>query len=599
MNKTLNLIVVFLALYPKLVSSRNVLEALSSKLSLTTSMLKEYNKNSSNAVTKMEDVADPKAKHYADLKNINALISTIKSKTKPEGRGSFGYVFKVEGVDYGHPEKPRSFGAKIIKFQNDADTESGLDDQNSLLNEIAVTNDLNAMDPKNLFFPRSYAFYDLTLDFYRENNRKQSKYFDVDSETNAAVVFMDFLDLSLDLYYQYVLKDKVHSLFLTRVKIFMNLTFGIMQMHPKYNHCDLKFANIMLKEISQEEAQQIQDELVEPLELLPNQQYQLQIIDFGMVAPGEPTTRRCEGGTPVTLPLEYFDDSISHEKFDMYSIAVMVISLEFASVHYSGFDSLLATANVLIKKSLQSSKPDLNVKKESQSEIKGYNFYKLGEHFWNKDSGLRPFFLEALSKYISSSVLKNIKKVNGNVDLKDLELIDLWSKQGTALIGISFAIADVYFNKYFKEKRVKKSISSFTKLKAHYEQKQAEATEDPEKAGKCAELTRYYQTMIDLENLEAQNKIDWVNYMLVIVSNPPEKRPAFSDMFGFIEETYDHVSQMYWAQYSFITMMNSNYEISKLKPTVNPDFTLEVQMDKQFNNQVLRKHVTPDFRMII
>ena len=566
---------------------------------LTNTLLTEQQISREHQVSKDQtpNTSNPKppAKYYADIKNLDGLKRAVRNQ-HTNGRGAYGCVFKVKGVDYESPDEEKTFGVKVIKFDNRGDTPQGAHEQNALQQELEVALDLDRLDEGHLFFPKYYGFYEVSSMLKSNYSLHESEDLNLDRHQDAAALFMDFLDSSLAKYVDTVLSEKTQSLFITRLRIFLNLGQALVLFEPLYSHCDLKFENVMLKGVSESEALRLQGQGVEPLELYPGRFYQAQIIDFGLAAKGQPARRRCHGGTPVTLAPEFFDKGASHGTFDLYSSAVMAISLELASVQYFGFETLLATANRVRKNHSEGKAKDLSVPAGFKDDVTRLNFYKVGEWFWKTSSGLKGPFARALAKYIPAGVLTKVKKRFGLTDIKSTMLLNIWRFQAEALYGLAFAILDVFYNHHFKDAVVQKNVQRLAEIKAQYDQSKAEAQANSEDYKKAHELGRYYQALITLEEAQCDAKIGYVNFMLTVVSSKPKSRPGLAQMFSFVEETLTEVSQTYWAQYSYIGMVARVYAIENLKPTADPEFPLETQMEMQEINRVTQKRVSPDFR---
>jgi hypothetical protein len=93
----------------------------------------------------------------------------------------------------------------------------------------------------------------------------------------------------------------------------------------------------MFKILTQSENYELHTNKVPVIKDLDNVTYQLKIIDLGLSVDSK--NQKCEGGTPGYVPHEFFSLK-SHNKFDVFSIAVVLLDMELAHLGYPNFSNI-------------------------------------------------------------------------------------------------------------------------------------------------------------------------------------------------------------------------------------------------------------------
>lgn len=279
------------------------------------------------------NVDETEYKLYAENTNIMNFSYKLMNERSPQ-EGASGAVVSYSGPDFSNPSEEKSFAVKIISFSSDSSKES-TQIQNNLVKEIEMSEFLEKVDPNQLFFPKYYRFYMLTKFFNKMYQHVHSKapgrkFFTPYYQFERMGIVMDSLDFSLVEIWKNTRKLDFHMPLLLRMRIFWNLLKGVEKISKDYTHCDIKLANIMFKEISEEQSVLNEGEGIFPLEFGPDKYYKIQIIDFGEVVKGRPSKRRCANGTPGFMPVELVEKAKTHDKVDIYSSAMTLLGFGVA-----------------------------------------------------------------------------------------------------------------------------------------------------------------------------------------------------------------------------------------------------------------------------
>lgn len=602
MNKSFFYFLTLFSLLGNFHAERIYLKTLAKEITQVIELKQNYSNDYDKKLKKVKDenkIVESELKCYPDLINLGNLIKGIKENPKPIGKGGYGIVFKVDGVDYQEPTLPHVYAVKLINFLNDAKKSEAKDSQNALLDEIKIAKDLAKYDKDYLFFPRYYGFYEAT-DSFKKNNPEDgslSEIFLTDENHDKAAIVMEYFDMSLENYFDDIAANRTNSLFVTRLRIYLNLGQALLKIIKDYTHCDIKPENIMLREISEAESIDFESKGLEPLELYPNKYYQLKLIDFGISVKGKPQKRECFGGTPGYAPLEIFEKNVSNGKFDLFSVAVIIADFELLDQKFFGFNPFLTFGFRYIQKVNKQEAQNYEMNEEDLTRIQKYSFFLMGQLFWNNQL-MRDKYIELLKKYLPADMEARIL-ANYSVDeLKQLTYLEVFKKNADALFPIAFANLDYYFNIQYLS-MLNRSNGQYNNEMQKHQQQMNSAVKDSEEYNKARDMVDYFTNLITLKVAESQKKIDLINHLLKILGNKPKDRPSNTDTFALIENMIQDITYYNWAQLSHITMINRIYGMVGMKATENPEFSLEKQMKLQAEKKRTRKCIRPDFRRLI
>jgi serine/threonine protein kinase len=275
--------------------------------------------------------------YLLELVNIQAIGQTIQKGAQPIGFGRFGNVFKYDYRPSLSSMDTIQIAAKEIFFNNNYASEKGEEDQDMIEKEIKFNLILAQYDPYGLYFPKYYGAYDVTSYFktlITSNTPTDIKKFlggKSKSSKNVLIINMELLDLEMADYQQQILSNITKPYLHTRLKIGESIANALILFYDRYSHCDLKPKNIMAKKLNDEEIARLAEQGIDRIELYPGEFYQVKVIDFGVVAEGHSNTRKCNVGASAFTPPEFFLKG-SHKNFDVFSLAMIMLDNELASI---------------------------------------------------------------------------------------------------------------------------------------------------------------------------------------------------------------------------------------------------------------------------
>ena len=179
MTKMTAISIILLSILLTQIKCRQLNKYLTKNLLTKNDMLAKYNKDKSNAAKQQDKdkIKESNFSYFADLTNVTNLLKVMKSQ-KPSGKGSFGKVFKVKGVDYDSPTVEKKYAAKIIRFDNEGDTTNGKEEQQMLQQELEIGFEFDTLDENHFFFPKYYQVYNMSGSFHSIYNSSHNKNFD-------------------------------------------------------------------------------------------------------------------------------------------------------------------------------------------------------------------------------------------------------------------------------------------------------------------------------------------------------------------------------------------------------------------------------------
>jgi serine/threonine protein kinase len=391
--------------------------------------------------------------YYLEITNLKKLGAIILSGAKSIGEGQFGKVFKF-------PYQLNQVGTvftlaagKEIFFNNNYNTEQGEEQQDMIEEEINFNKVLDQFDPNGLYFPKYYGTYDVTKYFDSLSKTTSDKtiksYLKGKSNQNILVLEMEFLDKEMYKFQRELSHGLTSIYFHTRCKIGESVLSGLLSFYSEYSHCDIKPENLMAKSLSEPEMERLAEFGVERIELYPGKFYQVKIIDFGLVAKGDSTTRRCIGGTPGFIPDEFFTKT-THKNFDVYSVAALMLDFEMSVIQFDDFSTIqdIFVTATRFGRGLTS--------KEKQT-IQSISFYKMAKMYSSNLKYRAAFFtkLRTIFPDIDRIIAKNFQQ-----KLPEDVNFETWVLGNPTLMKMTLLAAfETYMEKDFIQSRIKDFIN--------------------------------------------------------------------------------------------------------------------------------------------
>ena len=469
----------------------------------------------------------------ASAKNIINFGEQLMQQIQPIGKGKFGIVYKIHGFNYKNVHQEEIFAVKEMIYNNNALTNDGYCDQSILLKEILLSRELLNFDLGYQFFPLVFSVYNVT-DYFRflfENSTKSEEMetiFNPPEEKDISVMIMEFLDYGLFEYFKDIRNQKVKSFFHSRLRLTLNIASALLSIDSKYTHCDIKPENIMLKQIDLDQVKYFENKNIYKLQLYPGKYFQVKVIDFGLAAEGEKDSRRCKGGTPDFIPLEFFDGSQKHDKFDLFSLAIMMTDLE---LNESGLGDFSIFNRIRVDNFRKS---DSDQKDQHLLNLPNISFFKQASVMWS-DQESHSVFLSQIEKIIPDFQEK--QELLDNQDLRQFSLHQIVLKNDSNLFELMLAALRVYWNYFFPRNQQTHTTSFYKnereKIDVLLDQKVNDTISD--EIYKLVELKQYFQDMETLTTKNLDYRIMFLNLLIDIIStDDPEKR---STLENFAQET--------------------------------------------------------------
>lgn len=550
--------------------------------------------------------------YEADVKNVELLGKAILSKQKPIASGAFGSVFKIEGVSYEDVDDEMTLAMKEVKFNNDYESSDGKTYQDLVQTEIQIMQGINAIDPENVFFPKCYGAYNVTGRFKELYKTKQIRdlqqfMYDPYERTDFMIMVFEFNDLSLNAYQDQIYQKKINSNFLTRLRIFFNLGFGLNEIYGKYTHCDLKPENVMFKKIDEEYANELEsDHSAEVLQLFPNEFYQLQVIDFGLATMGPLEERICPGGTPGYLTLEYAKGQKQGKNLDNYAVAMMMIDFELIALGIGPINDLLGLCYQLIRHIYKNRLNNCSIQNsDALNKIRTQPFmsHLRTMLFKSKDPEFKQKYFGTIKSFLTDRHYEEVMEFFDFEKIQNRNAEDIYKKNVFFLRAMILATVHTIWNVTYKDEILKKKVE---KLDEYIQQKQTELDSMDEGEGEgesversqATELKEYYEKMKALEVDLADTKIGLINYLLDYVLGMTA-RPDLVDFMQYIESIVDEVSSEHWDKWSFTTMIGNHYKITNLYEMKIPEMSLEDIAKNISGGHGTINHINPNYRLMI
>ena len=396
--------------------------------------------------------------YYLDLTNLKALAAQILSGAKAIGAGQFGKVFKFPYLLSNDGSLKTMAVAKEIFFNNNYNSSEGEEEQDMIQQEIDFNKILTEYDPNGLYFPTYYGTYEVTKYFAAlektTSNATIKKLLKGTAKQNILVLEMEYLDQEMFKYQGQIIKQATSIYFHTRCKIGESVLQGLISFYSEFSHCDIKPENLMAKSLTQAEMDRLEGFGIERIELYPGKFYQVKIIDFGLVAKGEPKKRRCIGGTPGLLPDEFFTRE-THANFDVYSVAVLLLDMEMAVLGYDYF-SHMQDFFVTCKRD------NRGLSNKEKGQLETITFYRMAVLYGKSKN---PHFTKFMAK-IRENIPNIDSIISKNFSMQKLEEVDVAKYvfgNPNIMRKVLLSAFEIYLENDFISTKVKKLIDEANK----------------------------------------------------------------------------------------------------------------------------------------
>ena len=527
-------------------------------------MIRTYNQQHKLYKQKSEELNDPQKASdmkytIIDLENKNALLN-IQAISKgligdyeKIGEGSFGKVYKIETLNLKSREiKYEDRIVKIIRVNNDAETDEGEDQQDMLEIEVKANIELNQLDPNGFFFPELSGCYGITpyVDIITpEDGLNETQEDNIMKNDNQDLFALISEPLDIELFTYYISILDIPNIYIPepnqRLNLFNMAVQGLLVMHQKYFHCDIKPENMMLKKINAETISKMMEQEIEPARLMPNEYYQLKYIDFGLVAGGEFDQRECMGGTDGFKGDEYLSKNTSNENFDVYSLGMTFLNMELAIQNYSFFSSIDSKIYKLKK----------NKKKISNTEVEYFEKSSLVKRMkaLMEDPKYKSTFLKVLKNY-SPLFTTAMQKLYSDQDYTTISTHDYLYANGNLFRDMMICAIKVYFETYIAKGKVPQQVHKLLdKINVIKNKLSEKGLNDQNLITNLTVKQNYYTAKVQMVQIQSKLRTNLINLYLSMIKTDYRFRPNLGQINEMLKLYYTEF-KTYLDQYEEVEM---------------------------------------------
>ena len=491
---------------------------------------------------------------------MESLGLVISSDISPIGLGGFGSVFKFDFIPNMSSKQVVPMAGKEFMINDDISSSQGKQQQDLLYSEFSINKELAQKDSLNLFFPVMDSLYDMTLYFptLLKKSSKNKKYLVPNQNQALFVLVMEYLDFSLQNLMDQVRTSKIRLFLSTRLKIARNISVALLSIINSFTHCDLKPQNIMLKSISEERANQLEEQNLERIELGFQEFYQVKLIDFGLMVKGNRGDRKCPGTTPSYSPPEYLTKT-SQVNFDVFSLLIIILDMELVNENKNLFGFNYGIYNKVLDRKIIL---DDNIK----SQIKQLGLFSISKMFWVSKK-FKPIFVNRMI-FFNSKVEQILKDYSKNIQMETLYFLDI-----EVMKAIMFATVSVFFNEYSSNHLVLKQVEDLQTKLSQAKSKLEQQVPDSEEYRMTSEEIKFYEYSTHLAWNELSFKSQLVNYCLNNLNSDDFHREPIEDLSDLLKELIQDFDQdnskftqyireyeAYYSQEEQVLSMTSNKE---------------------------------------
>lgn len=286
--------------------------------------------------------------------NIDMFLKYMTStQAKAIANGTFGEVFISSSFNDIEQTKPRLDAVKLVKVAEDENSDEE-EEQIMFEGEVKATFQLHKLDPQHLFFPAFRYCVEVTTEFQNfiqnQANLQNSEYVEIEDGKAPFLIATQKLDQELWELFSQITEKKAESFdIVNRIQLGINLFRGVILMNTKFIHCDLKPENLMIKKLTEAEANLISQQGLKVIEGKCGNYYQIFYIDFGMVQQITNQVIQCPGGTPGYLAKEYFQKGVSHDQADIFGVGITLLNSETTTIRTNWVSDLYEFIQVSLR----------------------------------------------------------------------------------------------------------------------------------------------------------------------------------------------------------------------------------------------------------
>ena len=204
-----------------------------------------------------------------------------------------------------------------------------------LANIITINQQLNDLDPLNLYFKQYYFCFEVThglVKYFVKHAGLASLALNNPLTVPKPQVVLAFeseamrlTDLAAN---NHACKDTVITL-LDEMVMFRTMLQGLEKLHSLYHHCDIDIAHYFVEVLSPARKQIMRDRSIAPVSSLNEQEYIVKLEKFSHVVPkGD----KCESATvAVTPPEAAHEIRDGSERYDVYGFGLLMLEYQFQS----------------------------------------------------------------------------------------------------------------------------------------------------------------------------------------------------------------------------------------------------------------------------
>jgi hypothetical protein len=235
-------------------------------------------------------------------------------------------------------ETKEPISSQLINFKNDLYPGPVKTEQHQVLNEILAFKTSNEIDSNGDYFLRFYGANEVSEYFDSKPVKKTLKeFFKVPEDTSTCVVMMEPFNHTLAHYSLDIATNDATNLLHTRLTLYENILTGLEMVHDTYYLCNINLNNLALIKIDDYKASELNERNVMYLDAYKGRKHQLKIQNSLGVKMGPKPQRECEVLEPGFSPIESTQGVTFQEKFDLFSVAVVILDLEFRGVKLKSF----------------------------------------------------------------------------------------------------------------------------------------------------------------------------------------------------------------------------------------------------------------------